>query len=78
MVHVESARQICQGSALGMSAHTGLEFHLSMFVQDAETSLAIKKQIGEYLGFPTGEQLGLLHRATKNMNWLPPLRDLYE
>jgi hypothetical protein len=49
-----------------------------MFVQDAETSLAIKKQIGEYLGFPTGEQLGLLHRATKNMNWLPPLRDLYE
>jgi hypothetical protein len=66
-----------KGLLCGMSVHAGCKCHLPILEQGAETSLAIKKQIGEYLGLPTGDKLRLLRRVKENMHPLPTFEDLY-
>ena len=56
-----------KGFLLGMSNHAGRDCNLSMLANGAETSLALKKKIAEYVGVANGKQLHMLQNAVENL-----------
>ena len=56
-----------KGLLCGMSFNAGSSCRLIMLEQGAETSLALKKRIAEFVGVPTGTKLRLLRRVTENL-----------
>jgi hypothetical protein len=62
-----------KGFLYGMSERAGPNCHVRMLVQDVETTLSFKRSIAEFLGVPTGMEVGPLRRALKN---IPTWKDL--
>ena len=60
-----------KGLLCGMSPYSGPECQLSLLQQGQETSMALKKLIGEYLGIPSGKEVELLRRAATALDGLP-------
>jgi hypothetical protein len=56
-----------KGFLYGMSENAGAGCHVRMLIQDAETTLAYKRLIAEFLDVPTGTELGRLRRASNNI-----------
>lgn len=47
------------------------DFRPRVLVSDEETTLALKKIIGAFVGMPmTGKEAGILRKAAENLTWL--------
>jgi hypothetical protein len=73
---VNNHKGFMKGFLPGMSANAGKDCHLSMLVQGPETTLAFKKLIAEFLGFPRVQESMKQHRrAVENLSRIPqPIR----
>ena len=62
-----------KGFLYGISEHAGPSCPVRLLLQDDVTTLAYKKLIAEFLGVPTGKELGQFRRASKTL----PMRRQY-
>lgn len=68
---VNNYKGFMKGFLPGLSPNTGNKCHLSMLVQGPETTLAFKKLIAEFVGFPRGQSMEKHRRAVKNLSRIP-------
>jgi len=55
----------------GVMANAEPDCHTRLLVNDEETTLALKKRIGDFVGIPTdGKEAAILRRSAANLEWL--------